>query len=288
MSDQVHVVTGFTAGIGKATAARLAATGATVVGVARDPARGKAAAEEIRTAGGRIDVLIADLSELDQVRRLAGEISDRYPRVTVLVNNAGVAKFRREVTRDGLEMTLATNHLAPFLLTNLLRDKLISSSPARVVTVSSGLHSRINEIPWDDLQGERKYDPNFAYGLSKLFNILFTTELARRLAGTGVTANSIRPGFLRTELAREAAGVYKLFFAAVRPFQKGPEAGANIVTYVATAPELAGVTGEYFAQQRPTQPSALARDQASAQRLWKVSARLCGLDDEPGTAEAGQ
>jgi NAD(P)-dependent dehydrogenase (short-subunit alcohol dehydrogenase family) len=278
MPDQVHVVTGFTSGIGQVTAARLAQTGATVVGVARDAGRAESAARAIRAQGGRVDVLLADLSELAQVRRVAGEVADRYEGVDVLVNNAGVAKFRREVTVDGLETTFATNHLAPFLLTNLLRDKLIVRSPARVVTVASSVHARVKTIPWDDLQGERRFDPNFAYSLSKLFNILFTAELARRLAGTGVTANSVHPGFLRTALAREAAGGYRLFFAMARPFQQGPEAGADTTVYVATAPELTGVTGAYFAKRAPVEPTALARDEASARRLWEISAELCGLE----------
>jgi len=278
VSGQVCVVTGVTAGIGKITAARLAEQGATVVGVARDPARGKAVSEEIRRAGGRMEVLTADLSELADVRRLATQLGEQYDRIEVLINNAGVAKFRREVTADGLETTFATNHLAPFLLTNLLRDRLIAGAPARVVTVPSSVHSRVREIPWDDLQGERRYDPNATYSLSKLLNILFTTELARRLAGTGVVANSVHPGFLRTELAREAAGVYKIFFAVVRPFQKGPEAGADTVVYAATAPEMATVTGQYIAKHAPIETSRLARDQAAAERLWELSARLCGLD----------
>jgi len=278
MDGQVFVVTGVTAGIGRVAATRLAELGATVVGVARDAGRGAAVAEEVRGDGGRMEVLTADLSELAQVRRLAKEIAERYDRVNVLVNNAGVVKSRREVTGDGLETTFATNHLAPFLLTNLLRDRLVAGAPARVVTVSSSVHSRIREIPWDDLQGARKFDPNGAYSLSKLLNILFTDELARRLVGTGVTANSVHPGFLRTELAREAAGFYKIFFAAVRPFQKGPEAGADTVVYAATAPEMATVTGQYIAAHAPIEPSALARDRAAAQRLWEISARLCGLE----------
>jgi NAD(P)-dependent dehydrogenase (short-subunit alcohol dehydrogenase family) len=277
MDGQVCVVTGVTAGIGRVTAARLAERGATVVGVARDPAKGAATAEQVRRIGGRMEVLTADLSELAQVRRLAKEIAERYDRVNVLVNNAAVAKFRREATADGLETTFATNHLAPFLLTNLLRDRLVAGAPARVVTVSSSVHSRIREIPWDNLQGERKWDPNGAYSLSKLLNILFTDELARRLDGTGVTANSVHPGFLRTELAREATGTYRVFFSLVRPFQKGPEAGADTVVYAATAPELATVTGRYIAKHGPIEPSALASDRAAAQRLWQVSAQLSGL-----------
>ncbi|HEY3263326.1 MAG TPA: SDR family oxidoreductase [Pseudonocardiaceae bacterium] len=279
MDGQVCVVTGVTAGIGKVTAARLAERGATVVGVARDAARGAAAVEEIRRGGGRMEVLTADLSELAEVRRLATEIAERYDRVHVLINNAGVVKVRRETTVDGLETTFATNHLAPFLLTNLLRDRLVAGAPARVVTVASSVHSRIREIPWDNLQGEHRYDGNTAYSLSKLLNILFTNELARRLDGTGVTANSVHPGFLRTELAREAAGFYKVFFTVVRPFQKGPEAGADTVVYAATAPELATVTGRYIADHAPIEPTTLARDGVAAQRLWQLSARLCGLED---------
>jgi NAD(P)-dependent dehydrogenase (short-subunit alcohol dehydrogenase family) len=220
------VVTGVTAGIGRVTAARLAGHKATVVGVVGvvgDPVRARVVTERIRALGGRMDVLFADLSQMAGVRRLAKAITARCHGIDVLVNNAGVAKFPREITADGLETTFATNRLARFLPTNLLRDQLIVRAPARVVTVASSVHGRIRAIPWDDLQARQRYDPNFAYGLSKLLNLLFIAELARRLAGTGVTANSVHPGFSRTDLARGAERVWRLVRPVVRPFQPSPE-----------------------------------------------------------------
>jgi NAD(P)-dependent dehydrogenase (short-subunit alcohol dehydrogenase family) len=272
------LVTGATSGIGKATAVRLAELGATVLAVARDRARGEQAAAAIRRRAPRaqVEVLTADISRLGQVRTLAAQVRDRYDRLDVLVNNAGVAKFRPELTPDGLGVTFATNHLGPFLLTNLLLDQLRQSAPARVITVSSDRHKQQRTIPWDDLEPGR----DCTYKASKLLNILFTYELARRLVGTGVTANCLSPGFVRTELGREATGAFRVFLRLSRPFQTSPEAGAQTSVYLATSPEVAEVSGRYFEKSTPAESSALSRDPAAAERLWQLSTQLSGLDAE--------
>jgi retinol dehydrogenase 12 len=272
------LVTGATNGIGKATAGRLAELGATVLAVARDRARGEQVAAEIRRRAprARVEVLTADLSRLGQVRTLAAQVQDRYDRLDVLVNNAGVAKFHRELTPDGLGVTFATNHLGPFLLTNLLLDQLKKSAPARVVTVSSDRHKQQRSIPWDDLEHRREC----SYKASKLLNILFTYELARRLVGIGVTANCLSPGFVRTNLGREATGAFRVFLRLARPFQSSPEAGAQTSVYLATSPEVAKVSGRYFEKCTPAESSALSQDPAAAERLWQLSAQLSGLDAE--------
>jgi NAD(P)-dependent dehydrogenase (short-subunit alcohol dehydrogenase family) len=272
------LVTGATSGIGKATTARLAELGATVIAVARDRARGAQAADEIRQRAprARVEVLTADLSRLGQVRRLAAQVQAGYDRLDVLVHNAGVAKFRRELTPDGLGVTMATNHLGPFLLTNLLLDQLKQSAPARVVTVASDRHTRQRSIPWEDLEPGH----DCSYVASKLLNLLFTYELARRLAGTGVTANCLSPGFVRTELGREATGAFRVFLRLARPFQSSPETGAATPVYLATSPAVAQVNGRYFEKCAPAQSSVLSRDPAAAQRLWQLSTCLSGLDAE--------
>jgi retinol dehydrogenase-12 len=276
------LVTGATSGIGQATAARLAELGATVITVARDRARGAQAAAAIRRRAprARVEVLTADISRLGQVRALAAQVHDRYDRLDVLVNNAGVAKFRPQLTPDGLGVTFATNHLGPFLLTNLLLDQLRHSAPARVITVSSDRHTQQRSVPWDDLEPGH----DCTYKASKLLNILFTYELARRLAGTGVTANCLSPGFVRTELGREATGAFRVFLRLARPFQTSPDAGAQTSVYLATSPEVAEVSGRYFEKCAPAESSALSRDPAAAERLWQLSAQLSGLDaDLPTT-----
>jgi retinol dehydrogenase 12 len=278
MSGLTCLVTGATSGIGKQTALRLAMLGATVIVVARDPARGEAAAAEITAVAphAQVEVMAADLSSLAQVRRLAREILAGRDRLDVLVNNAGVLLTSRRLTAEGLDTTFATNHLGPFLLTGLLRGLLERSAPARVVTVSSAAHKQVRAIPWDDLPYGARTAPGPAYPLSKLLNILFTAELARRLAGTGVTANCLHPGFVRTELGRDVTGVLGAVVPLALRLRPGPATGAATSVYLASSPEVAGVTGGYFVKCRPARPSPLARDAGAAARLWRLSEELAG------------
>jgi NAD(P)-dependent dehydrogenase (short-subunit alcohol dehydrogenase family) len=284
MSGTTCLVTGATSGIGKETALRLALLGATVVIVARDAARGATAGAEItgRAPLAQVEVMTADLSSLAQVRRLAGDVLGRHGRLDVLVNNAGVISPRRTLTADGLETTFATNHLGPFLLTSMLRGLLERSAPARVVTVSSAAHKQVGAIPWDDLPRGAQSGQAQAYPVSKLLNILFTTELARRLAGTGVTANCLHPGFVRTGLGRDVTGVLGTVLPMILRLRPGPAAGARTPVYLATSPEVAGVTGGYFVNCKPAEPSALAKDTQAAARLWTLSEDLAGLAAAPG------
>jgi NAD(P)-dependent dehydrogenase (short-subunit alcohol dehydrogenase family) len=284
MSGTTCLVTGATSGIGKETALRLALLGATVVIVARDAARGAAAGAEItgRMPLARIEVMTADLSSLAQVRQLAGDVLGRHGRLDVLVNNAGVISPRRQLTADGLETTFAVNHLGPFLLTSLLHGLLERSAPARVVTVSSAAHKQVGAIPWNDLPRGVQSGQAQAYPVSKLLNILFTAELARRLAGTGVTANCLHPGFVRTSLGRDVTGALGTVLPLILRLRPGPAAGARTPVYLASSPEVAGVTGGYFVNCKPAEPSALAKDTRAAARLWALSEDLAGLAPAPG------
>jgi NAD(P)-dependent dehydrogenase (short-subunit alcohol dehydrogenase family) len=268
MAGTTCLVTGATSGIGKETAVGLATLGARLIVVGRT----RAGAEEIRERipGAQVDLLTADLSSLAEVRRLAGEVLSKYNRIDVLVNNAGVIAPGRQLTVDGLESTFAVNHLAPFLLTHLLRGLLEQSAPARVVTVASAAHKQVRAIPWEDLATGCAQ----AYPVSKLANILFTVELARRLAGSGVTANCLHPGFVRTALGRDVTGVLGVVVRFVARFQPGPVTGARTPIYLASSPEVADVTGGYFVNSRPAVPSGLARDALAAARLWSLSEQL--------------
>jgi retinol dehydrogenase 12 len=279
MSGKTCLVTGATSGIGQETAVRLAMLGATVIIVARTAARGDTAVDEIRRQVplAQVEAMTADLSSLAQVRRLAEQVLARHDRLDVLVSNAGVITTRRQLTADGLETTFATNHLGPFLLTSLLRGLLERSAPARVVTVSSAAHKQVRTIPWDDLACGAPAGHGQAYPVSKLLNILFTAELARRLTGTGVTANCLHPGFVRTALGRDVTGVLGAVVRLVLPFQRGPETGAATSVYLASSPEVAEVTGGYFVKCKPAEPSALARDARASARLWTLSEELAGL-----------
>ncbi|MGI8335958.1 SDR family oxidoreductase [Actinomadura scrupuli] len=273
----ICVVTGASSGIGKAAARALTRLGATVVLVCRDPARGLAALEEVAVVAGPENppqLEIADLSSLAEVRELAGRLA-ALDRIDVLVNNAGLTVGERRTTADGLELTFAVNHLAPFLLTTLLVDRLTASAPSRVVTVASRAHHRAR-LDFDDLQQTRLYSGRRAYANSKLANILFTRELAERLRGSGVTANCLHPGVVATGFAREGGTLDRLGFRLARPFLRSPERGADTVVQLATAPEVAEVSGAYFADRRQITPSAAARDQDSARRLWRLSAELTG------------
>src|SRR5579859_3699554 len=284
MAGRTVLVTGGTAGIGRATALGLAAMGAHLAITGRDRGRAEAAAREIRAAtGGQVDAFAADLSAQTEVRRLAEEVLQRLPRVDVLVNNVGGYWATRHVTADGLERTFALNHLAPFLLTNLLLDRLQHSAPARVVTVSSNAQAQ-GRIDFDDLQGERSYSGARAYSQSKLANVLFTYELARRLQGTGVTANALHPGVVRTSFAAEDPGRFqRLVIPFLRPFLKAPARGAATSIHLASAPDLEQVTGRYYASRRPSRSARRSYDQAAAARLWQASADLVSVTQgQPG------
>src|SRR6266480_3217275 len=253
MAGKSVLVTGGTGGIGKATAIALAALGARVGITGRDQARTEAAAAGIRAAPGNpaVDAFAADMSAQAGVRRLAAQVLDTYPRLDVLVNNVGGFWAHRHVTADGLERTFALNHLAPFLLTSLLMDRLTASAPARIVTVSSGAHTG-GRIDFDDLQGERNYSGQRAYSQSKLANVMFTYELARRLAGTGVTATVAHPGVVRTGFGAEDQAAHMAGMIGVaRLFMNTPGRGALTPVYLASSPEVEGVTGRYYANRKP-------------------------------------
>ncbi len=272
------VVTGATSGIGLHTALGLARLGASVALVARDREKGAntlAAAREA-SAGGAPSLFLADLASLAQVRRAAAELAAALPRVDILVNNAGALHMTRKVTEDGLEMTFAVNHLAPFLLTSLLLPKLRASAPARVVTVASEAH-RSGPLDFDDLQSERGYAGMKVYGRSKLANILFSNELARRLEGSGVTSNSLHPGVVATGFGKNDRGWMHLLVTLARPFLLSPEKGARTPLHVAASPAVVNVSGRYFKDGREASPAPYALDPAAQRRLWDVSVRLVEL-----------
>jgi NAD(P)-dependent dehydrogenase (short-subunit alcohol dehydrogenase family) len=279
MAGKVVLITGGSGGIGKATAIGLAALGARVAITGRDQMRAEAAAVDIRGASGNpdVDAFGADLSSQAEVRRLAADVLDGYPRLDVLVNNVGGSWATRHVTADGLEHTFALNHLAAFLLTNLLLDRLKSSAPARIVNVSSGAQS-LGKIDFEDLQGERNYSEQKAYPQSKLASVMFTYELARRLEGTGVTATVLHPGVASTRFGSEDPSlIFKVLVPFYRPFMKTPQQGAATSIELASSPTVEGVTGMYFASGRPETSSKASYDAAAAARLWQVSAGLVGL-----------
>ena len=279
MNGKTVLITGGTGGIGKATAIGLARLGARVGIVGRDATRAEAAAADIRSTSGNdaVDVFVADVSAQSEVRRLAAEVLEAYPRLDVLVNNVGGFWAHRHVTADGLEHTFAVNHLAAFLLTNLLLERLESSAPARVVTVSSGAQS-MGRIDFDDLQGARKYSGQQAYNQSKLANVMFTYELARRLEGTGVTATVLHPGVTRTDFgAEDQAGYFTWMSWMAKPFMKSPARGAETPILLASSPDVEGVSGRYFANGKPKASNKVSYDLEAAARLWQASADLVGL-----------
>jgi NAD(P)-dependent dehydrogenase (short-subunit alcohol dehydrogenase family) len=282
MSGKTVLVTGATGGIGLVTAAELARMGASVVLTARSPEKGEAAASEVKRRSGSMDVevLYGDLASLAEVREIAKNFLATHDALHVLVNNAGAMHMTRQETRDGFELTLGVNHLAHFYLTNLLLDTLKASaragSAARIVNVASMGHMGM-WIAFDDLQLRRLYVPMFAYGQSKLANILHAFELARRLEGSGVTANALHPGLVATGFGRNESAFAPMMDAAqtfLRPFFLTPEQGAETSIYLASSPEVEGVTGRYFDSRRSIPAWFTAYDQAAARRLWDVSEEL--------------
>jgi NAD(P)-dependent dehydrogenase (short-subunit alcohol dehydrogenase family) len=273
------LITGATNGIGLAAAEALAALGANLAIVGRSQTRTRIASARIRAAAGReatVATFIADLSSQASVRKLAAEVLARFSKLDVLVNNAGAMCTTRQLTKDGIELTWAVNHLAPFLLSKLLLPRLKESAPARIITTASQAH-RGAHIPFDDLNAERSYRGFGRYGETKLANILFTTELARRLDGTGVTANCFHPGFVATGFNHNNGLLMDLAMMIVRPVSRSPQKGAETLVWLATSPHIANVSGGYFFDREQRPPSSQAQDTETAGRLWDTSERQCGL-----------
>ncbi|TMA38752.1 MAG: SDR family oxidoreductase [Deltaproteobacteria bacterium] len=278
MQGRVCVVTGASSGIGRATALALGRLGATLGLVCRDRARGDALVAEVRAASGhdRVGLFVADLASRAAVHGLAGELRAAYPRVHVLVNNAGVVNLRYSETVDGIETVFAVNHLAPFLLTHLLLGRLAESGSARIVNVASDAH-RWGRIDFDDLGRRRRYRGIAVYAQSKLANLLFTYELARRLDGVAITANCLHPGAVATGLGHNNGFLARLVAGALRPFFRTAEQGAATSIYLASAPEADRVSGRYFVDCREARSSPASYDESLARRLWEVSARMTGV-----------
>ena len=278
MHGKTCIVTGASAGIGQAIAQGLAARGAHVVLVCRSRARAEATQLAMRTATGNaaIDVALADLSSQAAIRHLAQELLWRYPRIHALINNAGVVNMARTVTVDGIETVFAVNHLAYFLLTQLLLPRLVESAPARIVNVASDAH-HWDTLDFDDLQNHRRYRGLKVYGQSKLCNLLFTRELARRIAGTGVTVNSLHPGGVATGLGSNNGWWAVLIAKMLKPFLRTADQGADTAIYLTAAPEVANVSGRYFYNRREHRPSRAVLDDEVALRLWQISEQLTAI-----------
>lgn len=291
MQDKLIMVTGATDGIGKETALGLARMGAQVIVVGRTPAKIAATVEQIKAQSGnqKIDSLQADFSSLEQIRKLSSTFNQRYDHLDVLVNNAGGIFGSRSETADGFEWTFGVNHLAPFLLTNLLLPALQAavrqSGSARIVTVSSAAHA-MSKLNFDDLQNQRRYSAFRVYAQSKLANVLFTYELARRLNGTGITANALHPGGVASNFGRGQPGLFSKLIGLAMSFGITPAQGAQTSIYLASSPEVAGVTGTYFSNQKPARSSPASKDPATAARLWQISEQLTGLATKQQTIAA--
>ena len=280
MRNRICLITGATSGIGQATALAFAQKGATVIVVGRSEERTQTTVARIKTETGstNVDYLLADLSMQSQVRQLAADFKARYERLDVLVNNAGSIFFRRQLSADGIEMTFAVNHLAYFLLTNLLLDSLKASAPARIVNVASNSHFG-QHLDFDNLELNRGYNPGKAYGRSKLCNLYFTYELARRLEGTGMTVNAMHPGFVRTNMAANNGWLVRLFLPLIHRNSLTPEQGASTAVYLASSPDMEGVTGKYFIRERERASDPVSYDESAAKRLWEISEQMTSVPE---------
>ena len=277
MKDKVVVITGATSGIGTETARALADIGARVVMINRNPQKAEAVADDLRrTATGKIDLVKGDMSSFASIREAANDILERYPRIDVFISNAGVFRARRHTTADGLEEVFGVNHLAPFLLTNLLLERLRASAPSRIVVVASEAH-RGAVLDFDDLLLERRYGAWKSYSRSKLANIMFTYALARRLEGSDVTANCLHPGFVATRLGSGNKIPIRPVYILLRPFTKSPKQGAETSVYLASSPDVDGVSGKYFDNKRESRSSRVSLEEEPQELLWKMSADLTGI-----------
>ena len=278
MAEKVCLVTGGNSGIGKSVALGLAKMGATVVVVSRNKEKGETAVTDtVEKSGNKnVELIQADMSSQNSIHQLVNEFRARHEKLHLLINNAGVYLTKRSETEDGLESTFAVNHLGPFLLTSLLVDILKASAPSRIVNVTSDAHkgARVN---FDDLQGEKRFSGWQAYGQSKLAMILYTHGLAKKLEGTGVTVNSAHPGVVRTNFAKNNGGLVMLGFRFLGMFFISPESAAKRILYVATSPDLEGVTGKYFTKMHEVKSSQESYDDDSARRLWQISEQLTHL-----------
>ena len=280
MRGKTVVITGGTSGIGEVAAETLAKMGARIVLVARDKTRGDATLARLHDSAPGVthSVYFADLTRLAEMNRVAAQIADQEPRIDVLINNAGALFAMRRLTEDGLECTFALNHMAYFVVTEGLRERLSASRPARIINTASAAHQG-ETLDFDDLQSEKSFGAMKAYGRSKLCNILFTRELARRLHGTGVTANCLHPGFVATRFADQSGGLVSRLFWFAKFFAISPAKGAETIVYLASSPDLAATTGQYYYKCLPTTPSSWAQDDRSALLLWQRSAALAGTRD---------
>jgi NAD(P)-dependent dehydrogenase (short-subunit alcohol dehydrogenase family) len=278
LENRVALVTGANAGIGRETVRGLAEAGMQVIMVCRDRKRGEEALDDVQQTTGsqKLHLMLADLSSQGSIRKLVEDDLKQFSALNVLINNAAVITSERELTGDGIERQFAVNHLAPFLLTNLLLDKLKRSAPSRIINVSSQMHQRTG-FDFENLQGEKSYHPRRIYAQSKLANVLFTKELARRLQGTGVTANALHPGTVATGLFGRFLGLPRWLRFLSDWYGISPEEGAENSIYLATSPEAANTTGEYFKDKRPYPSNPIANDPQIAERLWELSERMTGL-----------
>jgi NAD(P)-dependent dehydrogenase (short-subunit alcohol dehydrogenase family) len=277
MTEKTVLITGANQGIGKASAMALGKMGASLVLVCRNETKAREAIADIEKAGARnVELIVGNLASQADVRRVAAKFISGHERLDVLMNNAGVLVPSRRTTVDGIEETLAINHLAPFLLTNLLLDVLKKTPRARIVNVSSRAHGGAR-IHWDDVQLGRGYSANKAYGQSKLCNILFTRALAKRLESTGVTANSLHPGVIASGFGHTYGGIISAVLNLAKPFLLTPEVGAKTPVWLASSPDVDGITGKYFAKCKEVKPSPRALEEGAPERLWKISEGLSGI-----------